>query len=148
MNVKDQVDHLIKEIASENGVAVSRDDPIMVLLTINNHLLKISAQAHQEQLDQYKAEMEDFAKRWGNNANDKAERILNASLAASKEAINLIMQDGVKTVVASMYEKINDALACGISYPIREARRICFFIIATSLITLLAAVITLWVTFR
>ena len=87
MKVNDQVDELIKEIAIENGMAVSREDPIMVLQTINNRLLKISSEAQQEQLDQYKSEIEDFAKRWGSNAKDKAERILNASLAASKEAM-------------------------------------------------------------
>ena len=52
--MSDQLEELIKEIASKHGIAVSRDDPILVLQTINNRLLQDSSKAQQAQLDQYK----------------------------------------------------------------------------------------------
>jgi hypothetical protein len=82
----DQVEELIKEIAAKHGIAVSRDDPILILQTINARLMQDSAKAQQVMLDQYKEELEALALRWGNDAKTKAERILNVSLAASKEA--------------------------------------------------------------
>lgn len=54
----DQVEELIKEIAAKHGIAVSRDDPILVLQTINNRLMQDSSKAQQAQLDQYKEELE------------------------------------------------------------------------------------------
>jgi hypothetical protein len=79
----DNVDELIKEIAVKHGIAVSRDDPILILQTINNRLMQDSEKAQQAMLDQYKEELEALALRWGVDAKDKAERILNASLLAS-----------------------------------------------------------------
>ena len=68
----DQVEELIREIAAKHGIAVSRDDPILVLQTINNRLLEDGAKAQQVQLDQYKQEMEALSLRWGNDAKGKS----------------------------------------------------------------------------
>jgi hypothetical protein len=92
----DPIEELIKEIAAKHGIAVSRDDPILILQTINTRLLQDSAKAQQVMLDQYKEELEALALRWGNDARDKAERILNASLAASKGAMVKLMQEGAR----------------------------------------------------
>jgi len=43
----DQVEKLIKEIAAKHGIAVSRDDAILILQTINNRLLQDGAKAQQ-----------------------------------------------------------------------------------------------------
>jgi len=50
----DNVDELIKEIAVKHGIAVSRDDPILILQTINNRLMQDSEKAQQAMLDQFR----------------------------------------------------------------------------------------------
>jgi hypothetical protein len=67
----DPVEELIREIAAKHGIAVSRDDPILILQTINTRLLQDSAKAQQVMLDQYKEELEALALRWGNDARDQ-----------------------------------------------------------------------------
>ena len=79
----DQMEELIREIAAKHGIAVSRDDPILILQTINSRLLQESAKAQQEQLDRYKEELEALSLRWSTDAKNKAERILNTSLSAN-----------------------------------------------------------------
>lgn len=143
----DQVEELIKEIAAKHGIAVSRDDPILVLQTINNRLMQDSTKAQQVQLDQYKEELEALALRWGNDAKGKAERILNASLSASKDAMGQIMQEGAKATAASVRAEIDAALA-SIAGPILDARRIAILNVAASCITLLAAAVALWAILR
>ncbi|MDO8773547.1 MAG: conjugal transfer protein TraM [Burkholderiaceae bacterium] len=143
----DPVEELIKEIAARHGIAVSRDDPIMVLQTINSRLMQDSAKAQQVQLDHYKEELESLALRWGNEAKGKAERIVNASLAASKEAMGQILQDAAKATAASLQAEMDAALA-GVAAPIRDARRIAMLNVVASCITLLAAAVALWVTLR
>ena len=100
--VEVEVEELIKEIAAKHGIAVSRDDPILVMQTINHRLMQDSSKAQQAQLDQYKEELEALALRWGIDAKSKAERILNAALAASKDAMHQAMQDNAKTTAASV----------------------------------------------
>ncbi|HRL74658.1 MAG TPA: conjugal transfer protein TraM [Candidatus Accumulibacter phosphatis] len=139
----DQVEELIKEIAAKHGIAVSRDDPILILQTINARLMQDSAKAQQVMLDQYKEELEALALRWGNDAKAKAERILNASLAASKEATAKLMQEGAKEAAAAVRGEIDVALR-GVAGPVRDARRIGALNVVASCITCIAAAIALW----
>lgn len=141
----DQIEELIKEIAVKHSIAVSRDDPILVLQTINNRLMQDSSKAQQAQLDKYKEELEELALRWGNDAKSKAERILNASLIASKEAMGQIMQEGAKATAASVQAEVDASLA-QVTTPIRDAHRIAILNVLASCITLLAAAVALWVT--
>lgn len=106
----DNVDGLIKEIAVKHGIAVSRDDPILILQTINNRLMQDSGAAQQALLDSYKEEMEALALRWGLDATDKAERIVNASLLAGKEAMDGIMRESAQATASAMRSEIDSAL--------------------------------------
>jgi multidrug efflux pump subunit AcrA (membrane-fusion protein) len=145
--MSDQIEELIKEIAAKHGVAVSRDDPILVLQTINNRLMQDSSRAQQIQLDQYKAELEDLALRWGKDAKDKAERILNAALRTSKETMGREMQDGARTLAEAVRAELDTGLAA-VMLPIRNARRMALFNVVAACITLLAAGVSLWVVLR
>ena len=141
----DQMEELIKEIAAKHGIAVSRDDPILILQTINNRLLQDGAKAQQAQFDEFKQEMEALSLRWGNDAKGKSERILNAALAASKEAMWETLQNGATTTVTSLRIEIDDALA-RVTLSVRDAHKIGMLNVVASCITLLAAAIALWAT--
>ena len=143
----DQVEELIKEIAAKHGIAVSRDDPILVLQTINNRLMQDSSKAQQAQLDQYKEELEALALRWGTDAKDKAERILNAALTASKGAMDKAMQENAKSTAATVRAEVDAALG-RVAGQVKDARRIGLLNVLASCITLAAAVVALWVALR
>lgn len=141
----DPTEKLIQEIVAKHGVAVGRDDPILILQTINFRLLQDSAKAQQAMLDQYKQEMEKLMLRWDNEAKARAEKILNASLVASKNAMAQLMQEGVKEMAASVGAEINTALS-RVATPIRNARKIATLNVVASCITCLAAAVALWAT--
>lgn len=143
----DAVEELLKEIAAKHGIAVSRDDPILVLQTINSRLLLESSKAQQAQLDQYKEELEALALRWGADAKDKAERILNAALAASKETMSKAIQDSVNSTAATVRGEVDAALA-RVADQVNDAKRIGWLNVFASCITLAAAAVALWVTLR
>jgi hypothetical protein len=82
-----------------------------------------SAAAQQEILDRFKEELEAIAHRWGDDAKGKAERTLNAALAASKEAMAKGMQDGAKAAAEAVRRELGAATA-QLAAPIREARRV------------------------
>ena len=121
--MSDKIEAIIKEIAAKHGIAVSRDDPIMILQTINERLMQDSAAAQQVTLDRFKEELEAIAHRWGEDAKNKAERTLNAALAAGKDAMMKGMREGAKAAAASAREEIDTALE-QLAGPIRDGRRI------------------------
>ena len=111
MAADDKIEELIREIAAKHGIVVGRDDPILILQTINTRLMQDSQAAQQEILDRFKEELEAIAHRWGDDAKGKAERTLNAALAASKEAMAKGMQDGGKAAAEAVRRELEAAAA-------------------------------------
>ena len=145
MNQETEVEELIKEIATKHGIAVGRDDPILILQTINNRLMQDSQKAQQEMLDLFKSEFESLSLKWSVDAKDKAERILNASLNASKESMEQLMQAGATEIVATIKSEVDTSLS-RISRPIRNAKRIGLMNILASCLTIMAAAVLVWIT--
>lgn len=136
----DQTEELIKEIAMKHGIAVHRDDPIMVLQTINARLMQDNAKIQQEMLDSYKEELEALALRWSSDSKAMAEKILNASLSASKESMGKIMQEGAKEATAAVGSEVATALSRA-GGSLRAARKIAIWNVVASCLTLAAVVI-------
>lgn len=110
MNADEKIDQLIREIAIKHGIAVARDDPILVLQTINHRLLQDSVAAQQAMLDRYKEELEGISNRWGMDAQQKAERVLNSALDASRKAMALMVQSASKEASATIEEKFTSVV--------------------------------------
>jgi hypothetical protein len=134
----DRVEDLIKEIAAKHGIAVGRDDPILILQTLNQRLLEDSAKAQRELLDRYQEEMEAISKRWGDEAKQKAERILNAALDASRQSMMTTMQEGARIVAAAAQKELDLSLA-KINGAVTNAQRLVYANVIAAVITLAAA---------
>ena len=147
MSQETEVEELIKEIAVKHGIAVGRDDPILILQTINKRLMQDSQKAQQEMLDQFKSELECISLRWSADAKDKAERILNASLNASKASMEQLLQAGAKEFVAAIKSEIDTSLN-RMGRPIRDSYRISVMNLLASFLTILAAAVLLWISSR
>ena len=145
MTVNDPIDHLIREIAARHGVAVGRDDPILILQTLNAQLLEQGAEAQRTMLHTHKEELELIAQRWGSDAKEKAERILSAGLAAGKEAMARMMHEGALTATSSIRSEIDEALI-GISQAMAQVRGLARLNMIAAALTMTAAAITLFAT--
>lgn len=89
--MSDKMNEVIKDIAVRHGVVLSKDDPVLILQTMNERLLEENRKAQQEMLAQFKEEMENISSHWKDNAKEKAEKILNAALNKSKAMLNEIL---------------------------------------------------------
>lgn len=97
----DKFDVAIQEIAIKHGVVLSKDDPILILQTINDRLIEESRQAQAAMLTQFREEMEAISSQWKHDAKEKAEKVLNAALAASREAMaKLLLESSSESVQA------------------------------------------------
>ena len=133
----DQIESLIREIATKHGIAVGRDDPILILQTINNRLLQDGAKAQQDMLEQFKKELEAMAMRWSEDAKNKAERIVNASLNASKESMENMMAQGARDTIKTVRAEIDSSLN-RINGPIRDAKKIAVLNVIAGSMTIIA----------
>ena len=137
MNDDNALGEMIKEIAAKHGIALGRDDPILILQTLNNRLLQDNQKVQQAMLNQYKEELEALSLRWSSDTKEKAERILNASLESSKVAMDQLMQAGTKELLLRFTSPIDESLIL-ISYLIKDTKRIGAMNIIASCITVLA----------
>jgi hypothetical protein len=141
--MSDRVDDLIGEVARKHGMAIGRDDPILVLQTINERLLQDSSAAQQALLDAYKEELEALASQWSTDAADRADRIVQAALAGSKATVSAIVAEAALTTAASVRTEV-DAVLSRVTVRLQEARRIATLNLVAACITLLAAGIVVW----
>jgi hypothetical protein len=145
MTDDEKIEEIVREIADKHRIVVSRDDPLLILQTINNRLLKNGQIAQREMLDYHKEELESIAMRWSEDAKDKAERILNASLAASKESMEKLMLSGAREITKVVQTDIENTLK-RINKPLRDAHKIAVLNIVSASISIIAAAIVLWAT--
>lgn len=142
--MKEDVEDLIKEIAVNHGIAVGRDDPIMILQTINKRLMENSMKAQQEMLDQFKEELEEMSQRWSTDTKAKAERILNVALDASKESMDKQMQQGAVEIVSQLNSGLKSSIIRTVK-PLNIANRIAIMNMIASGATLLSVAILTWI---
>lgn len=134
----EQFESLINEIAIKHGVVLGRDDPILILQTMNAKLMEDNSKAQQLMLQQYKEDLEGIASRWRNEAKEKSERILNASLAAAKETMANVLEESAKTTAMTIENSI-EQLLFRMEGLLRRTERIALINLAASALVLLAA---------
>lgn len=100
----------IKDIAFRHGVVLGKDDPVLILQTMNEKLLAENRKEQEAMLAQFKEEMENISSQWKDDAKDKAERVLNAALASSKETMDKILRQATHESALVMQKMISDSL--------------------------------------
>ena len=76
----DKLDALIERIASEHGIVLSQDDPVLMMHTLNEVLLEQNEKAHAELLSNYQAILEENFNRWCEYSTKKSNAIISSSM--------------------------------------------------------------------
>lgn len=139
-----KIDEIIKEIAITHGVSLGKNDPILILTTINSRLIEDSQKGQKIILEEFKAELEEVTARWGMEAKEKAERILTAALTASKEAMDQALEQGAAKTVESIQIEIEDIVR-PLTVQLKNMRRYSTWIFLASVIVFLASILNVFV---
>ncbi|ETO94382.1 TPA: conjugal transfer protein TraM [Legionella pneumophila subsp. pneumophila] len=147
--MSDKMNEAIQDIAVKHGVILGKDDPILILQTMNDRLLEENRKAQQEMLAQFKEEMESISSQWKIDAKDKAEKVLNAALASSKEAMNKILREATNEFICVMKNVISDSLleAQDLTQQTRKANRFTLLTSVTILTVSCAFILFLFIKF-
>ncbi|HAT1659274.1 TPA: conjugal transfer protein TraM [Legionella pneumophila] len=106
----EKLDKIVQDITVKHGVLLGKDDPILMLQTMNEQLIEENRKAQQDLLVQFREEIESISSQWKDDAKEKAEKVLNAALASSKEAITRLLHESTKESVQAMKKLISDSL--------------------------------------
>ncbi|HEO8433326.1 TPA: conjugal transfer protein TraM [Legionella pneumophila] len=136
--MSDKFDAAIQEIAVRHGVVLSKDDPILILQTMNDRLIEEARQAQAAMLTQFREEMEGISSQWRDDAKEKAEKIINAALAGSKEAMARLLLESTNISVQSMERMISDSLAEARDL-LQQTKKFGWFMLVSSVVILAAS---------
>lgn len=107
--MSDKINEVIQDVAVKHGVVLSKDDPILILQTMNERLLEENRKAQQEMLAQFKEEMENISSMWKNDAKEKAEKVLNTALSSSKEILRQASSESAQVMKKLISDSLKEA---------------------------------------
>ena len=138
----EKIDKVIQQIASVHGVAVSKDDPIMILHTMNERLISDSKAAQQELLDNFRSQLEVTVSELSMAAKNHSDRVLNSTIQTSKTEISRVMEEQSNIIIerwkADLHAEFNEACKT-----MTTSRQTAILNIIASFITIIAAGIVL-----
>ncbi len=140
---EDPTEELLQEIASKHGVALSRQDPILIVQTMHERLLAESRSAHQAMLEDYRTTLDALLDRWGAETKTKAERIVTVTLTASMETMTAQMATHTTEVTSTIRKEVTAVLE-QTETRMRWATTVGYLNLLAALVTVLAAVVLYW----
>lgn len=130
----DALHQIIDEVAVKHGFALDRDDPVLMIYTINRHLMQSSATIQQAMLDRYHQELDDSMRKWEIQAARQQNSTLQKIIDSTKENIANTLRtemDVARNQLEADYQ--------------RRSRDVSLTLLGSAL-TLIAAAIVLWAT--
>ena len=128
----DKLDALIKRVASEHGIILSQDDPVLMMHTLNEVLLEQNEKAHAELLSNYQATLEESFNQWREYSTKRSNIINNASMNKTQLTKDKLAEQCIQL--------INEKIKSGIGQEAHDLARISR---QAAIINLLAAFLVL-----
>ena len=128
----DKLDALIKRIASEHGIVLTKDDPVLMMHTLNEVLLEQNEKAQAELLNKYEAILQENFSQWQTFASKKANVLINAQQSHFSKNNDQLTDNGM--------QQVSEIIRITINHEIRESTRISS---QAAIMNLLAAILVL-----
>ncbi len=104
------IEKVIQDIAKIHNISIGRDDPILILYTINEILLKRATEAQEKQLKAFQEEIQLSMKQLSEESKDKAEKVISAALNASRANIERATSEQIDSFNNQLSKTLNGSL--------------------------------------
>ena len=94
----DKLDALIERVASEHGIVLSQDDPVLMMHTLNEVLLEQNEKAHAELLSNYQAILEENFNRWCEYSTKKSNALINSSMSNAQLTRDQFLESCIRLI--------------------------------------------------
>ncbi len=105
-----EIEKVIQDIAKIHNISIGRDDPILILHTINEMLLKRAAEVQENQLKAFQEEIQLLMKQLSEDSKDKAEKVISAALNASRANIERATSDQIDSFNNQLTKTLDGSL--------------------------------------
>lgn len=105
-----EIEKVIQDIAKIHNITIGRNDPILILYTINEMLLKRATEAQENQLKAFQEEIQLSMKQLSEESKDKAEKVISAALNASRANIERATSEQIDSFNNQLTKTLNGSL--------------------------------------
>jgi hypothetical protein len=104
----DPIHQIIEEVALKHGFALDRDDPVLMVYTINRGLMQSSAVIQQTMLEQYRKELDASMRKWGIQAARQADSTMQSKLGAMQDVITSTVRTETEVAIKGLMLELLD----------------------------------------
>ena len=126
----DHFSKIIERVAAKHGIALTDDDPILMVHTLNEILLEENNKAHQVLLNNFRSTLEENINQWSQATENKA----NSLLQASSRNTHLLTEQ----IINACFELIDQKIESGFNEKIKEVSTLARSTWQAAIINLLA----------
>lgn len=126
----DHFSKIIERVAAKHGIALTDDDPILMIHTLNEILLEENNKAHQVLLNNFRSTLEENISQWSQATENKT----NSLLQASSRNTNLLTEQ----IINACFELIDQKIESGFNEKIKEVSTLARSTRQAAIINLLA----------
>lgn len=130
---EDPILQIIEEVAVKHGVALDRDDPVLMIYTINQRLMQSGAGIQQAMLEQYRKDMEENMGLWKAQAWRQGDQAVRVTLDATRETITATVRTETEAALKEL------------TMDLQKHQRSASLNLLASVLALAAGAIVLWV---
>lgn len=136
-------ERIIGLIHQRHGVSIGKDDPILIIYTLHDDLIRRIDKSQEEILRRFSSKIEETSNRWQNDAKKKAEQTLTAAVIAATAQISAICNTAIEHQETALNRAVNDAVSKiettqqTLKYPI-------YVVIAATIVCLITCIIVLF----
>lgn len=154
----DGMEAIIHAVAVKHGIALGENDPILVLDTINDLLMKKFAGKQAELLREFQVKLEAAADLWGKNMENKAKDILGSMENSHRHLIDELIEQQVENLAREIADKRGDIAMeqqqrtskhlRSLNSQLKTMRSMLYVNFVALIMALISAIIMLWLLFK
>lgn len=133
----EKLDALIERVATVHGIVLSKDDPVLMMHTLNKVLQEQNEKAHAELLSNYRSALEESFNQWRDYSAKKSNAMINASMNNA----NLTRDQFIERCIQLIDEKIRNGVGQNIQELVRISRQAAIINLLASFLVLLSVVV-------
>ena len=137
-----EIDDLINEITTKTGVALAKNDPVLILFHANRHLLNESFKRQEEMVRQFNSSVQEAQQQWVAESKQQSEKVVNVAIQAAINEMDKLAEKRTTKLAENLAEILAPALN-KLQADINKANRVAVLNVVSAGLTLAAVVIGL-----
>jgi hypothetical protein len=145
---------IIRAVAVKHGIALGKNDPILVLHTINGLLMDEFASKQEALINQFKVNLEEAADLWSKNMEIKVNEILGGMENSHRQLISELIEKHIDNIAKAIVDKSSDIAMAqqkrslsnlkSLNSQLRTMRLMLYVNFSASIMALISAILVLW----